>query len=71
WYLEHRFFPSFGSSLHTTYWKAKFRGKLTATNRRATLGDQERPSAGNAVQPKNRSETARTETVIVRLSAVT
>ncbi|MEX4005145.1 hypothetical protein AB4Y38_40645, partial [Paraburkholderia sp. EG285A] len=28
-YFEHRFFPSFGSSLHMTYWKAKFRGKLT------------------------------------------
>ncbi|MEX4004415.1 hypothetical protein AB4Y38_36680, partial [Paraburkholderia sp. EG285A] len=27
-YFEHRFFPSFGSSLHMTYWKAKFRGKL-------------------------------------------
>ncbi|WP_221309598.1 hypothetical protein, partial [Paraburkholderia atlantica] len=28
WYLEHLFFPSFGSSLHTTCWKAKFQGKL-------------------------------------------
>jgi hypothetical protein len=27
-YLEHSFFPSFGSSLYTTYWKAKFQGKL-------------------------------------------
>ncbi|MEM5332152.1 hypothetical protein VSR34_37490, partial [Paraburkholderia sp. JHI2823] len=29
-YFEHRFFPSFGSSLHMTYWKAKFRGKLNS-----------------------------------------
>ncbi|KVP43956.1 hypothetical protein WJ88_00450 [Burkholderia ubonensis] len=28
-YLEHLCFPSFGSSLYTTCWKAKFQGKLT------------------------------------------
>src|ERR1700754_4767496 len=33
-YLEHSFFPSFGSSLYTTYWKAKFQGKLTCCTRR-------------------------------------
>ncbi|WP_232456652.1 hypothetical protein, partial [Burkholderia ubonensis] len=26
---EHLCFPSFGSSLYTTCWKAKFQGKLT------------------------------------------
>ncbi|WP_232440395.1 hypothetical protein, partial [Burkholderia ubonensis] len=30
-YLEHLFFPSFGSSLYATCWKAKFQGKLTST----------------------------------------
>ncbi|WP_211628038.1 hypothetical protein, partial [Paraburkholderia nemoris] len=42
-YLEHRFFPSFGSSLHTTYWKAKFRGKLSF---RETTGD---PQKGDVI----------------------
>lgn len=28
-YLEHLFFPSFGSSLYATCWKVKFQGKLS------------------------------------------
>ncbi|MEZ0190040.1 hypothetical protein AB9X41_12460, partial [Ralstonia solanacearum] len=36
WYLEHRF-PSFASSLHTTYWKAKFQGKLSSLHRNKTF----------------------------------